>query len=170
MIMQGGMDGKAELGEKLFQYISDEEEQKLANGAGQGLFPWVCLALMLVIPGCFLSRQDQSSGDKPASQLTATFTAETSLTSSPPIKILDAQLKVDKWFACVEGNTENASSKILSYAKVGACLYDAVGRRIGEYLDNIVDLWLGAIWRFRGHCRGDKAYPPRNTAASQAKG
>jgi hypothetical protein len=165
------MDGKAEPGEKLFQDISDEEEQKLANGAGQGLFPWVCLALMLAIPGCFLSRQDQSSGDKPASQLTATFTAETSLTSSPPIKTLDAQLKVDKWFACVEGNTENASSKFLATQKWGrACLVPLAGGSENISINNIVDLWLCAIWRFRSHCRGDKAYPPRNTAASQAKG
>ena len=152
------MYGKPEPGKKLFPDISDEEQQKLVKGVGQGLFfaGFFALLLMLAILCGVLSRQDQSSNEKTPSQLTPTLTTHNSLTSSPPIKILDYQLKKDQWFAYVEGNIKNTSSRVVSYAEVWAYFYDAAGRRIGEYLDNTVDLGPGMIWRFRISYLGDK--------------
>ena len=78
---------------------------------------------MLAILGGVLSRQDQSSNDKAPGQLISALTTDTGLTSSPPIKILDYQLKKDQWFAYVEGNIKNTSSRVVSYAEVWAYFY-----------------------------------------------
>jgi hypothetical protein len=60
------MDGKAELGEKLFQDISDEEQQRLVKGVGRCPFfaGFFTLLWMLAILASVLSRPDQSSSDK----------------------------------------------------------------------------------------------------------